>query len=709
MKNILFSLFLLLGMTLQAQTILSGKVVDVKGVAIFGANVYLENTYDGTTSDENGLFQFETTEKGTKTLIVSYLGFATYKKALLVSAMKNRFIKLKESVNTLDAVVLTAGAYQAGGKAKVTVLKPLDVVTTAGEAGDYISAMNTLPGTQSVAEDGRLYVRGGEAGEVQTYIDGARVFKPYASSADGVPTRGRFSPFLFDGFTFSTGGYSAEYGQALSSVLLLNTISYPTQNKTNIGIMDLGLSLGHTIKQDSTSFSVNAMYINLKPYQNLIPDKYIWHKAYNGVSGEMVFRQKFKKGLLKVYGAYGRANYDVSQNNINYITKIRTASTDRNWYFNASYVGEINDKTTFKSSASYSRNNNDTEQIGLKRNQKENGTYFKINLKHQFTERIKLLSGVSYSSQDYSDTFVSKFNSNIAAAYLEADWFLNKNIGFKFGLRGENTKINKEFKLAPRLSLAVKTSQNGQLALSYGHFYQLADTKYLKYNRDFDNRKATHYIANYQYKKGKQLFIAEAYYKKYEGLIKYDTAYLNATSILSQRGDAYAKGLDIFWRDAKTFDNFEYWLSYSYLDSKRDYKNYPYAVAPSFTSKHNVSLVGKYWSSKLKSQIGFAYNFASGRPYDNPNEAAFMALQTKTYNNLSFNWAYLISQQKIVYLSVTNVFGFNNVSGFNYKNTPDINGRFAREAITPAAKRGIFIGYFWTISENKKTNQLKDL
>ncbi len=707
MKRILSFTLLLVNVVIQAQ--ITGKVVDVKGEPIFGANVYLANTFDGSTTDEKGNFSFKTTQKAMQTLVVSYLGFETVKKKMPVSTIKKLHVKLRESVNTLDAVVLTAGAYQAGGKAKVAVLKPLDVVTTAGTAGDYISAINTLPGTQTVAEDGRLYVRGGESEEVQTYIDGARVFKPYASSAEGLPTRGRFSPFLFDGFTFSTGGYSAAYGQALSSVLLLNTISYPTENKTDIGIMDLGINLGHTIKKDSTSFSVNAMYINLKPYQRLLPDSYIWHKAYNGLSGEMVFRQKFKKGLLKAYGAYSSFNYDVSQDNINFISKVRTASIDKNTYFNTSYVGQLGNKTTLKTSLSYSDNLTKKKQFTVENTEIERGVYFKTTVKNQFGERFKLLSGISYLSSSYKDNYISKYTSNIAAIYTEADWFINKNIGIKFGLRGEQTAINKEFEISPRLSLAFKVNNNGQFALSYGDFYQLAANKYLKHNTLFKNRKATHYILNYQYKKNKQLFIAEAYYKKYDKLIKYNTDYIMPTTVFSQTGKGYAKGLDIFWRDAKSFDNFEYWISYSYLDSKRNYMYYSKAVAPSFTSKHNASFVGKYWSQKLKSQIGFAYNFASGRPYNNPNTTDFMAEKTKAYQNLSLNWAYLISQQKILYFSVTNVLGFNNIYGYDYKHIPDSLGNFDRAAIVPAAKRGVFVGFFWTISENKNTNQLKDL
>ena len=54
-------------------------------------------------------------------------------------------IKLRENVNTLDAVVISAGTFEAGDASKISVLKPLDVVTTASALGDYVGAIQTLP------------------------------------------------------------------------------------------------------------------------------------------------------------------------------------------------------------------------------------------------------------------------------------------------------------------------------------------------------------------------------------------------------------------------------------------------------------------------------------------------------------------------------------------------------------------------------------
>lgn len=145
------------------------------------------------------------------------------------------------------------------------------------------------------------------------------------------------------------------------------------------------------------------------------------------------------------------------------------------------------------------------------------------------------------------------------------------------------------------------------------------------------------------------------------------------------------------------------------MDTKRNYRNYPERATPNFAAKHNLSVVGKYWAKDWKSLISATYNFASGRPYTDPNTINFLGEKTKTFNSLNMSWAYLISQQKILFVSVSNVLGFDNIFNYQYANTPNINGDFARRAIRPTADRFFIVGFFWTISDNKNDNQLDNL
>ena len=714
--SVLAFLLLIFPSVLLSQNIVSGTVLDNKGVPVFGANVYLEGTYDGSTSDESGKFSFETSETGTQTLTISYVSFEPTKIIDDISKMKDLKITLREDVNSLETVTISAGSFSAGDNSKISVLKPLDIVTTASALGDFVGALQTLPGTTTVAEDGRLFVRGGDAGETQIFIDGIRVFTPYSPTANNVPTRGRYSPFLFDGITFSTGGYSAEYGQALSSVLLLNTIDEPTQEKTDIALMSVGGGLGHTEKWEKSSLSVNASYINLAPYIAILPDRNDWQKPFETASGEAVFRQKIGDGLLKVYGAFDTSDFELTQEDINQPEGTRFKLNNQNFYTNASYSEMLNKGWTIFGGGSYTYGKTKVgiDEANIK--DTENSAHLKLKLKKRFSNRFKLNFGVEQFVTDFNEDYDEPnfaaqlgYNNNISAAFTEADIIFSRKLALKLGFRGEYSELFKEFTVSPRVSFAYKTGKSSQLSLAYGDFFQQPDSEVLKFTNNLEAQHTQHYIMNYQYSANNRIFRAEVYRKQYTNLVTYNDEFPDINTTFKNNGDGFAQGLDLFWRDNQTLKNIDYWVSYSYLDTQRKYKNYPFEATPSFANTHNLSVVGKYWINDWKSQIGFSYQYGSGRTYTDLNKPGFLQNKTRGYNSVSLNWAYLLSQQKILYVSVNNVFAFKNVNGYLYANAPDINGNFARRELLPAADQFFFVGFFWTISDDGKDNQLDNL
>lgn len=700
-----------------AQTEISGTVRDTKGNPVFGANIFIEGTYDGTTSIKDGSFTFITHSTGFQTLVVSFVSYQMFRKEAAVSQLSNLNIKLKDDLNSLDAVILNAGSFQAGDKARVSVLIPLDIVTTAGSVGNIVAALQSLPGAQIVGESGRLFVRGGEAGETQTFVDGIRVAQPYGASIQNLPARGRFSPFLFSGISFSTGGYSAEYGEALSSVLLLNTNDQAYEEKTDISIMTVGLGLGHTQVWKKSSLSLNTSYINLAPYQFAIPQDLDWNKAPESLSGEAIYRQQVNSGIWKLYAAFDSSNFDVNQENINYSEKRRIDLQNNNFYFNTSLNNSFGNKWQLFSGVSYGFSNNSIRIDSSEIKTTEHAVHLKGNIRKRISNGLSILVGTDYFITDFHENysngsptiFSNGYNSNLAAVYAEADILFSKRFAAKTGIRTSLNQLLKEVNISPRISIAYKTGENSQFSAAYGDFYQTPGSEYLKYSNDLSSETATHYILNYQYNLKRKLFRAEIYYKKYSHLIKFSTVEPAFGSFYDNSGEGYASGLDLFWRDGSSIKNLEYWVSYSFIDSERNYKNFPVKVTPNFIADQSLSLVTKYWIESMRSQVGFAHNYTSGRPYNNPNETEFMNGRTKDYHNLSFNWAYLLSNQKILYFSVSNILRRKNVFGYEYANTPGPNGNFARRAITPTADRFFFIGFFWTISADEKSNQLENL
>ena len=713
MKPLYLFLFIFLAVASYGQQTISGTVLDEKNKPIAGANVFIEGTYDGSSSDENGNFSFTTTAAGTQILVISFITYDTLKISIDANNCANKTFTLKESLNTLDAVVITAGTFSAGEKSRVSVLKPLDIVTTAGSAGNIIAALQTLPGTQNVGEDGRLFVRGGEADETQTFVDGIRVAQPYGATTNNLPTRGRFSPFLFSGISFSTGGYSAEYGEALSSVLLLNTIDEADQNKTDISFMTVGLGLSNTQKWKKSSLSVNTAFLDLSAYQVAVPQNLDWNRPFQSLSGEAVYRYNFANGIFKVYGAFDASRFDLNQEDINQPEKVRVNLNNNNFYFNSSYKGNFGSNWQIFTGLSYGYGQNIIDIDAATVNNAEHASHLKLKLNKKLSDKVKLAFGGDYFitqfDEDFNSTFKNGYDANVLAVYAEADIFFSKKFAAKVGVRASKNDYINENTFSPRASLAYKVSKNSQFAFAYGNFEQAPRQEYLKYSNQFETEKASHYILNFQYTKSNKTFRAEAYFKGYADLVKFDTNRPQFNSQFSNNGTGYAKGLDLFWRDNSSIKNLEYWVSYSFIDTKRDYQNFSAEVTPSFVAAHSASLVTKYWISDWKSQIGFTHQFSSGRPYNNPNENAFMNSKTKVFNNLSFNWAYLLTQQKILYFSISNVMGTQNVFGYNYANSPNMAGVFERREIIPTADRFFFVGFFWTISDNKKDNQLMNL
>ena len=489
MKNILFLLLTITQFSILSQTTISGKVSDAKGNIILGANVYLDGTYDGGSTNEKGEFTFTTKETGVQTLIISFVSFETFIKIDDVSSLINLQIKLRDDINALDAVTINAGTFKAGEKAKVTVLKPLDIVTTASAVGDVLGALQTLPGTSAAAEDGRLFVRGGNAEETQIFIDGVRVFTPYSPSPNNAPTRGRYSPFLFKGITFSTGGYSAEYGQALSGVLDLTTIDKPDQEKTEIQLMTVGAGVGNTQIWGENSLSINTSYINLEPYTAIFPDRNTWLKPFQSASGEAVYRYNFKdESLLKIYGAFSYTDLDMIQDDINFDDGFRFGLNNRNLYINSSYKNKFGNNWKIEGGLSFTNDKSTIKVIEDRINNNQNSAHFKLKIRKQFSSRFRINFGSEYFITKFDETynpindqsFDYGFDNNLFATFAETDIFFSKNLAAKIGLRAEHSNITDEFSISPRTSLSYKTGKKSQVSLAYGQFYQNPSNDYLK-------------------------------------------------------------------------------------------------------------------------------------------------------------------------------------------------------------------------------------
>ena len=358
-----FFLFLLIfiGSHAIAQVKISGRISDNRNRPLSGSSVSLKDSYDGATSDSSGNYSFSTNEKGVHILIVTSTGYKTVEREINIdSASMIINIPLKEEITELKAVVITVGSFEAGDQKRATALTPIDIVTTASANGDITSAIKTLPGTQQVGESEGLFVRGGTANETKYYIDGTLVNNFYYSSEPGQATRGRFNPFLFKGTLFSSGGYSALYGQALSSVLLLESIDLPEKTSADFGISYLGVNAGiqKLAKNKKSSWGVTYGYTNLALVYNLIKQKFDYFRVPVVNELDANFRIKTSaSGMFKYYGYFNSTNVGFRNQDVDSLNmKNAFGLKNFNMYHNLSWRENIGRGWKLNAGASYSTN-----------------------------------------------------------------------------------------------------------------------------------------------------------------------------------------------------------------------------------------------------------------------------------------------------------------------------------------------------------------
>lgn len=710
------SLLLLLFITKSAftQTTINGTIVDKKGKPIPLANAFLKISMEGAVSDESGKFQIIINKIGPDTLVINALGFDAFSFPIkLENKVIDQTFKIIEKETQLEEVVISAGTIEASNERSVAVLKPMDIVTTAGAQGDIIGAIQTLPGVQRNGGDQTgLMVRGGDVNESIMIIDGAIAQNAFNSNIPGVSQRSRFNPFQFKGTSFSSGGYSSRYGQALSAVLDLQTNDLPEKTTVNIGANMAGVYVSGSKLMENNSVDFSANYLNLSPFYAIVPTNVDYYKVPQGGNFSTRYISKLKdgKGIFKmnVSQGFNKTGVKIPSPAIGGDT-INFNLGNENTYLNSSFNYKINSTSRFFSVVSVSNNSNTIEFGDFDIFNNDSRIQGRAEYRKDFTNRFTTLIGGEVQRISYLqkvDTLLGKFDEFQSAGYLEGEWKITRKIAVKPGVRGEYSQLIARGNVAPRLAFALKTGVNSQFSFAGGLFYQTASSQYLLQGYRPGFQESVHYMANYQVIKNDRTFRIEAYYKEYNKLIReHGVAYTPNQyrfnfGQLDNSGSGYAQGIDFFWRDKKTVKNLDYWISYSYIDTKRLYQNYISKVTPDYVSKNNLNVIVKYFVDKIQTNFSFSYNYASGRAYYNPNSSDFMNDFAPDFHNMALTVSYLTTIKKyfaVFYLSADNILGTKNILGYRYSNDGS-----QMYPILPPMYRSVFVGFNLSLSQFKQ-------
>ena len=139
MKNAFLFLFLVTGLFSFAQ--IKGKITDEKGNPLPSVTIYEDNTYNGTTSNEQGSYELNTKKLGKHTIVFQFLGFKTQKIALDITSFPyNLDVKLTEESFSLNEVVINPKDNPANQIIKNAIAnKKANIEKTAKYKADFYS------------------------------------------------------------------------------------------------------------------------------------------------------------------------------------------------------------------------------------------------------------------------------------------------------------------------------------------------------------------------------------------------------------------------------------------------------------------------------------------------------------------------------------------------------------------------------------------
>jgi outer membrane receptor for ferrienterochelin and colicin len=435
-------------------------------------------------------------------------------------------------------------------------------------------------------------------------------------------------------------------------------------------------------------------------------------------------------GMLKFYAQYssndlGLRNADIDSVNL----KNAFGLTNHNLYTNISYRERLSNRMKFKAGFSVSYNsdkmnqelqdadNNKVETDLPEYMEAKNFTLHNKGLFIQgravFDYKLSGLSAIRWGAEYWHSMDSSNFNNfqtglkdPFGAVFAESDIYITSRLAFRAGLRAEHSGLLGKTNVAPRGSLAYQFTKNAQLSADYGLFYQKPINQFLLFNQDMPFMRAEHFILTYQRIDAVTTFRTQLFHKDYRQLPKIgaDTA---------NNGTGFAQGFEVFWRDKKTLKNFDYWVTYSYLNTEREYLNFPYSMQPNFAANHTANLVVKRFFTKLNTQFNMNYQYASGRPYYNirwnDNASDWKVLdrgKTIDFNSLSLSANYLTSMGKafaVFVVSVTNVLNSRQVFGYQYS-----RDNSNKVEIVPPARQFFFIGAFFSWGTDRRQDAINN-
>jgi carboxypeptidase-like protein/TonB-dependent receptor-like protein len=698
--------------------------------SLIGVNIYVKESSIGTTTDINGDYALENLPVGNYTISFSYIGFQnTTKTDIIVKPSRNKQLNvtLHSRLIEMESVLVEGGYFtEVNSKPVSTVQFSAEEIRRApGSAGDVSRILFGLPSLAKVNDQmNSLIVRGGSPLENLFYVDNIEIPNinhfPVQGSSDG-PISIINVDFVSD-VNFYSGGFSPIYGDRLSSIM---DISFREANKNSLnGSLDLSFqgfrgSL-ETPVGDKGSFMIsgNRSYLDLivKAINETGPVP-----EYADLQGKFTYDFSDNQKLT-LLGVWANDNINMDQESgleSNAYAYGNSAITTSSFGTNLRSIWSKNGYSNTSISYNRSKNSNDYFEVKSKNNLIKNRSienmislrnvnYYKFNDKYKIEYGIEgkfAIQDFNIEFGEYTDrignvipaqNFENKLETMKGAAFAVLNWTPFKNLTISPGGRIDYFDYTEDLLISPRLSFTYRFTNKSSLNGSIGRFYQNTPGRILGQSDSFKNLKtpfADHYVLGISHLLTESTRLSvEVYNKDYNNLpidvskpqfLVFDQAvetgiFLNQTN-LSDIGKGTAHGIEVIIQKKLAEDIYGMISgSYSkirYSDYFGEWRDRIYDNQITFTMEGGYKLNSKWEFSARWIYAGGApytpYNIeesiANGQGIDDVNKVNSGRLPDYHSLNLRVDRRFHYKNSSLIlYLSVWNVYGRENISGNNW-------------------------------------------
>lgn len=664
-RYILIVLTMLILLTRQAigQTYgkISGSVIDdLTKETLIGANIIIQGTTRGTSTDLDGRFILENISAGIYNLEVSYIGYKSLTITdVVVYSNKTTQRTIELQVNTIEGeeVLVTSGYYTNVERKDISrvTFNPEEIRRSPGAGMEVARILNTVPGVASTGDMSQdLLVRGGSVNENGFYVDNIYVptishFRERGGQSNG--PIGLINTEMIKNIEFSTGGFPASYGDRMSSIAMIDYRD-PSQNGSQ-GKFGATLA-GFLVEIDGSTTDKSGLLLSARrSYLDLIADALNTGGAprFEDYQGKYQYRIN-KNHSLDVLAIYGWSQFkqtrqqSIDIGDVEYVdTQKRVLTAGMNWKF-------LHTNGFTQTSFSISRLSDD---LDVKNVDTRNATIDQkiinqtFNTRSVTSQRLSNNLNVEYGAEiifenSQSDYFFAESTNDFGiqipaiklddqikgvlyAAFATVNFDITPLTTLSAGARVNSNSYNNQINIDPRITIGQDITEKWKVNASWGLFTQTLPRFLISQKSEFEKLKsttATHYILGTSYMLTPDTRLTlEGFYKTYSdapmmtlgsqygdlGFVL-DKAAFNYDK-LDNSGEAWARGLELMVQK-KLAKDFYGSLSASYFrtqyrDSFGNWKN------RDFDNKILFNVIGGYRPSDTW-EVSVRWTYLGGRP-----------------------------------------------------------------------------------------------